>query len=160
MVDRYMLRCPESLEVSEFQLIGITCLHIASKIEEIYPPHIKSFSESTDNSVTIKEMNQIEFKICNVLNWNFDNMQTYILWTQWFMQRWDDYVDDSLSYLKQQFHLKFYDKVKRSHSKYFTMINFIDILAMSHEAKQYQPRLVLACVMYLIIGGKEIMHAF
>jgi hypothetical protein len=105
-------------------------------------------------------MNEMEYKICGVLNWNFDNIQTYILWAQWFMQRWDDYVDESLSYLKQQFHLKFYDKVKQSHSKYFTMINFVDIIAISYESKKYTPRQILACVMYLIIGGKEIMHAF
>ena len=73
---------------------------MAAKIEEIYPPHIKFFSESTNDSVSIPEMNEAEFKICDVLGWNFDNMQTYHIWTLWFMQRWDEYVDDSLSYLK------------------------------------------------------------
>jgi hypothetical protein len=106
-------------------------------------------------------MNETEIKICNVLNWNFENFQTFFLWTQWFMQRWDDYVDDSLSYLKQQFHLKFYEKgCKESHKKFFTLMNFIDILVMSYDAKNYPPRLLIAAVMYLIIGGKDIMHAF
>ena len=39
-------------------------------------------------------------------------------------------------------------------------MNFIDILAMSYDSKQYSPRILVACVMYLIIGGKDIMHAF
>lgn len=76
------------------------------------------------------------------------------------MQRWDDYVDESLSYLKQQFHLKFFDKVNEGCSKFFTMMNFIDLLAISYEMRQYPPRKIIACVMYLIIGGKDIMHAF
>jgi len=39
-------------------------------------------------------------------------------------------------------------------------MNFIDILSISYEAKQYCPRVLVACVMYLIIGGKDIMCAF
>ncbi len=60
--------------MSEFQKIGITCLHMSAKIEEIYPPHIKFFAESTNDSVSIEEMNGAEFDICEVLNWNFDDM--------------------------------------------------------------------------------------
>ena len=39
-------------------------------------------------------------------------------------------------------------------------MNFVDIIAMSYESKKYSPRMLIACVMYLIIGGKDIMHAF
>lgn len=39
-------------------------------------------------------------------------------------------------------------------------MNFLDAIAMSYEAKKYTPRLIIAAVMYLIIGGKDIMHAF
>jgi hypothetical protein len=77
------------------------------------------------------------------------------------MQRWDEYVENSLSYLKTQFHLKFYDKGKKeSHKKFFMLMDFLDAIAMSYEAKQYSPRLLISAVMYLIIGGKDIMHAF
>ena len=160
MVDRYFSACNFVHEVCDFQLIGITCLHIAAKLEEIYPPYIKSFAESTDNSVTVDDINATELKICTALKWNFDNTQTYVLWTHWFMQRWDDYVDNSLSYLKEQFHLKFFEGGRPSFVKYFTMMNFIDLIAMSYEAKQYPPRVIVASVMYLFIGGKEIMCAF
>ena len=74
------------------------------------------------------------------------------------MQRWDDYVDDSLSYLKHQFQLKFF--ADHSHEKFFTLMNFIDILSLSYDARQYCPRKLVACVMYLVIGGKDIMCAF
>ena len=57
MVDSFMEECPEQVPMSDFQKIGITCLHMAAKIEEIYPPHIKFFSESTNDSVCIDEMN-------------------------------------------------------------------------------------------------------
>ena len=73
------------------------------------------------------------------------------------MMRWDDYVDESLSYLKHQFQLKFYDS---GHHKFFTLMSFVDIISLSYEDKKYTPRMLIACVMYLIIGGKDIMCAF
>lgn len=76
------------------------------------------------------------------------------------MKRWDEYVDDSLSYLKQQFQLKFLDGQKPSHQKFLTFMNFVDIISMSYEAKKYTQRTLIACVMYLIIGGQDIMCAF
>lgn len=161
MVDSFLENCPEILEVSEFQTIGATCLQMAAKIEEIYPPHINCFSQATDNSVTTEEINKMEYRVCDVLNWNLEDFQTFFSWTTWFMQRWDDYVDDSLSYLKQQFHLKFFERGSiESSTKFFTLMNYIDIVSMSVEAKQFSPRILIACVMYLIIGGKDIMHAF
>lgn len=72
---------------------------MAAKLEEIYPPHIKSFSESTNDSVTEDDIVQQEIDICLVLKWNFE-FQTHFEWASWFMKRWDTYVDDSLSYLK------------------------------------------------------------
>lgn len=45
---------------------------MAAKIEEIYPPHIKSFSDSTNDSVTTDQIIAQEYKVCEVLGWNFD----------------------------------------------------------------------------------------
>ena len=114
-IDTFLQRCPEQIQTYEFQLVGITCLHMAAKIEEIYPPHIQSFVESTNDSVTSEQIISKELEICAVLDWNFDQFQTYNQWTTWFMKRWDEYVDDSLSYLKQQFSLKFLEGHKQSH---------------------------------------------
>lgn len=52
-IDAYLQRCNQHIQTQDFQLIGVTCLHMAAKCEEIYPPHIKSFAESTNDSVTI-----------------------------------------------------------------------------------------------------------
>ena len=133
---------------------------MAAKIEEIYPPHIKAFSDSTNDSVTSQEIIAQEYKICEVLDWNFEQFQTLNSWASWFMKRWDEYVDDSLSYLKQQFQLKFFEGKKESHQKFMTLMQFVDIIAISYESKRYSHRMIIACLMYIIIGGKEIMCAF
>ena len=137
MIDAFLTRCPRAIPTYEFQKVGITCLHMAAKIEEIYPPHIKSFAESTNDSVSAEDMIQEEFEISAVLDWNFEQFQTPYLWTTWFMKRWDEYVDDSLSYLMQQFSLKFLEGHKESHKKFLTFLNFVDMIAVSEESKQY-----------------------
>ena len=74
---------------------------MAAKIEEIYPPHIRSFAESTNDSVITDQIVAQEYKICALMNWNFEQFITHHTWATWFMKRWDEYVDESLSYLKQ-----------------------------------------------------------
>ena len=99
-IDCYLQRCALHIPTRDFQLIGITALHMAAKYEEIYPPHIKAFAESTNDSVTVDQIVAQEYKVCEVLGWSFDQFQTPYNWATWFMHRWDDYVEQSLSYLK------------------------------------------------------------
>jgi len=76
------------------------------------------------------------------------------------MKRWDLYVDNSLSYLKYMFQLKFYDSTRQGHKKFVSFMNFIDIVSMDYESKKYSQRILVACLMYLFLGGKDIMCAF
>ena len=39
-------------------------------------------------------------------------------------------------------------------------MNFIDALTIDYRSKEFNPRKLIACIMYLIIGGKDIMCAF
>lgn len=130
MLDNYLIRCDREISGSDFQLIGITCLFIAAKIEEIYPQHINAFVESTQDSVSADQMREKELDIMNALQWNFDNFITPFEWATWFMARWDHYVDETLSYLQADFNLKFYDYSCSQHRKYATVIQFVDFASM------------------------------
>ncbi|XP_074935029.1 G2/mitotic-specific cyclin-B1 [Phalacrocorax aristotelis] len=50
------------------QLVGVTAMFIASKYEEIYPPHIGDFAYVTDNTYTTLQICQMEVKILQALN--------------------------------------------------------------------------------------------
>jgi len=101
----------------------------------------------------------LEFKICTALNWNFEHMQTPCLWASWFMQRWDDYVDSNLSYLGEQNNLKFFQS-GQSQSKFFSTMSFVDIVFLSYASKNFKPRILIASIMYIMIGSREILGAF
>ena len=51
-------------------MVGITSLFISAKYEEIYPPHIKEFSDVTDKTYTKAEILDMEGKILLTLNFN------------------------------------------------------------------------------------------
>jgi len=50
LIDRYSMH--HQIIRKNYQLVGVTCMLIASKYEEIYPPHIKDFIYITDSAYT------------------------------------------------------------------------------------------------------------
>lgn len=57
-VDRY-LKVKKDIHKSTLQLVGVTALFIAAKLEEIYPPKVAEFAYVTDGACTEDEI-QIE----------------------------------------------------------------------------------------------------
>lgn len=68
-MDRY-LELDLLLNRTKLQLVGVTCMLIASKIEEIYPPIVRDFVFITDNAYTKEEILKMERKILTVLDFN------------------------------------------------------------------------------------------
>ena len=67
ILDRYLER--NSIEMKKFQLIGITCLLIASKIEDIQAPTIADCSEVTNEAYTINEVVEMERHLLETFNY-------------------------------------------------------------------------------------------
>lgn len=54
----------------EYQLVGVACLWIASKYEEIYPPRMRNYVEVTDSSYSTAELKAMEGRILLALSFN------------------------------------------------------------------------------------------
>ena len=52
-----------SIKKEQYQLIGITCLWIASKYEEIYPPRMKNYIQITAHTYSAVQLKDMEGKI-------------------------------------------------------------------------------------------------
>ncbi|KAH9314292.1 hypothetical protein KI387_022919, partial [Taxus chinensis] len=65
-IDRFLSVYPVSRH--KLQLLGVSCMLIASKYEEICPPHIEEFCYITDNTYTREEMVSMERKILTFLH--------------------------------------------------------------------------------------------
>lgn len=68
LLDRYLASFPVLL--SDFQLLGVAVLFLASKYEEIYPPDADQFANLTDNKVKSNDIIKMEYEILK--NLQFD----------------------------------------------------------------------------------------
>jgi cyclin E len=68
-----------------FWFPGITCLFIAAKIEEIYPPKLPEFVYVTDGACSYEEIQSMELVVLKSLNWGLAPM-TPNSWVKLYLQ--------------------------------------------------------------------------
>ncbi|KAG7272003.1 hypothetical protein CRUP_012023, partial [Coryphaenoides rupestris] len=85
--DRFMLT-QDDVNKDYLQLIGITALFIASKIEEIYPPKVHEFAYVTDGACDMWDIQRTELIVLKALDWNLCP-ETPISWLKLYSQLLD-----------------------------------------------------------------------
>ncbi|XP_052865976.1 G1/S-specific cyclin-E [Anopheles cruzii] len=83
-IDRYLSRKTEQKK-THLQLLGITALFVAAKVEEIYPPKLAEFAYVTDGACTEEDILNEELVLLSVLDWNI-NPITVVGWLGLYMQ--------------------------------------------------------------------------
>ncbi|XP_068597932.1 G1/S-specific cyclin-E1 [Brachionichthys hirsutus] len=83
-LDRFMATQTNVFK-STLQLIGITSLFIAAKVEEMYPPKVHQFAYVTDEACSEDEILSMEIIIMKELDWSL-SPQTPVSWLNVYMQ--------------------------------------------------------------------------
>jgi cyclin E len=83
-IDRFLSVSP-AVPKNRLQLIGVSCLFIGAKIEEIYPPKLQEFAYVTDGACTEEEILQMELMVLKGLNWGLSPM-TPQAWMKMYFQ--------------------------------------------------------------------------
>ena len=65
-IDRYLDAVPD-IKKSDFQLVGVSALLIASKFEEVKVPSITEYSKATNNAYSCQQITEEECNMCKVL---------------------------------------------------------------------------------------------
>lgn len=81
---------------TNLQLLGVTCLFIASKAEEIYPPTARDFAVTTDGAYSPAQIDAMERRILHSLQWNL-MPQTAFAWVKIFIQMMAKCVHDEIA---------------------------------------------------------------
>ena len=68
LLDRYLEK--KEITRTRLQLVGICCLMIVSKIEEVYSPMVKDYLAVCDNAYTRHELLEMEGEILEIVNFN------------------------------------------------------------------------------------------
>jgi len=71
IIDRYLAKSGKTVHKSQLQLVGVSAMFLASKIEEVYAPEINDFVYITDNAYTEEELRYTELRILNTLCFDF-----------------------------------------------------------------------------------------
>ncbi|KAM4705049.1 G1/S-specific cyclin-E1-like [Rhinophrynus dorsalis] len=143
--DRYMAKKSGFVD-KNVQLIGITALFIAAKMEELTYPSLKSISDITGNSCTETEILDMEAEILKTLEWHMGPM-TSASWVNIFLQV--DYFADSSEFLLRQFPLK----------KYAKIMKLLDLCTVDAGCLEYSYRVLAASAIYHFVGMKRIEKA-
>ncbi|OMJ76763.1 hypothetical protein SteCoe_23775 [Stentor coeruleus] len=89
--DRYLSR-NYGVKKEEYQLIGLTCMYLAAKIEEVLPPTLTDWASSADNGYSTCLIIQMEKHLLKNIDFKIFPA-TPCNWTSWLMSQWDIFID-------------------------------------------------------------------
>ncbi|KAM4011808.1 G1/S-specific cyclin-E3-like [Anomaloglossus baeobatrachus] len=133
-LDRFMAT-QENVMKSKLQLIGITCLFIAAKIEEVYPPKLHDLAYFTDGACTEDEMLSMELIIMKALNWSLSPI-TVVSWLNIYLQ---------VAYSKELQHFLIPQYPQKS---FLQIMELLDLCTLDMECMDYSYRVLAAAALY------------
>ena len=156
--DNYLTFSKEKIKNPKIlELIGITCISISGKIEEVQIPKLKEYAGSIDNMFGIKDIIEMEQKICLTLGWKLVNININT-WLNWYICQWDLYID-SVDDIKEQL-LKFINEediiyykksIDTSYYNFRKISQLIDLIILDYYSYNFEPRILMSVCLLVII---------
>jgi hypothetical protein len=89
-VDKF-LSLESNVKNDEFQLLGLTAMYAACKMEEVYPIQTSDFLLSADNLYSTEQIVNMELILYKKLDFHL-TPTTAQTWLLWYMSQWDAYL--------------------------------------------------------------------
>lgn len=142
LVDLFLSKTSE-FPIDKFQLLGVTCLLIASKNEEVVVPSMEDFVESAGSAYTANEISVFETVVLKTLKWKIQYL-TLSFVGSYIMKKWDEFSSDENI-------PKFF---AGSPTKNLALLHFLvlDVLSLDYYSIFKDVKRVCGAVLYLIIG--------
>merc|ERR1712121_467409 len=68
IIDKFLQAEGFTIKRNKLQLVGVSAMFLASKVEEMYAPEINDFVYITDNAFSAAQIREMELKILSTLN--------------------------------------------------------------------------------------------
>lgn len=154
-VDRF-LSAHGNIKKEQLQLVGVTSMFIAAKMEEVYSPRVADFAKSTDNGYEVEEIVAMEKLMLKELGW-YMTPPTYAMWANWYMNQWDIFISTNeyaLSHplIQNSIDLTFKSSHESSYTRFREVMQIMDLIILDHTSLLYQPRGLVVSIMFLILG--------
>lgn len=144
MYDRFM-DSQINIQKEQLQLVGVTCLFIASKIEEIYPPKLADFAYVTDGACLADEIIYTELIICKALNWRLNHhIVTVNTWMNIYMQLTSSYFRPP-GLKAREFELPAYSPME-----FIRAMQVLDLCTLDIASRQFCSSILSASALHLV----------
>eukprot|EP00035_Acanthoeca_spectabilis_P021705 m.439778 g.439778 ORF g.439778 m.439778 type:complete len:438 (-) comp18417_c0_seq1:244-1557(-) len=143
LVDRYLSRATGEAKAI-LQLIGVSCLFIAAKVEEIYPPRLTKFAELTDGACTDEAILAKELEILQTLDWRLSPM-TPVSWLELYLQT-DAIARGELDIADLSMSIEYSTPV------YSGACKLLDFVTLDYTSVGFSPSVLAASALYLYAG--------
>lgn len=158
-----------SIKQSEFQLIGVTCLYLSVKREEIENYPIEEFAKLTDNTFTVSQIRQKESEILPLLKWQL-YPSTYFNWLNALMKEWDCFIKSVFAETIDMMRNKpedlnrvlvtFKEKNKNSYLRFIQSMELLDICTMDYKVYNFTPIYLVAAILYAMAYKAFVVSKF
>lgn len=140
------------IRANKLQLVGVCCLIISAKFEEIACPNIKIFAYSAGEAYEVEEIIYFEQCLLNVLGWNL-KYPTLSLWGNMITLRWDNWVHINKDTCPAIFNQLPIFRVEGFNSFSFNrLFRCIDLFTLDFEYFNLEPNKFVCAVLYLVVG--------
>ena len=145
---------------SYLELIGLSCIVISAKIEEIQLPRLKEYAELLNKKYDSNSIIEMEKKICSELRWKLIVI-TKNVWLSWYLCQWDLFIDTvdnikkEMSKLIKEDDILYYKKPNdNSYYNFRKISQLIDIMSLDFHSYFYEQRLLIAISFFIILCHK------
>ena len=145
---------------SYLELIGLSCIVISAKIEEIQLPRLKEYAELLNKKYDSNSIIEMEKKICSELRWKLIVI-TKNVWLSWYLCQWDLFIDTvdnikkEMSKLIKEDDILYYKKPNdNSYYNFRKISQLIDIMSLDFHSYFYDQRLLIAISFFIILCHK------
>ena len=151
---------PNLNDKSYLELIGLSCIVISAKIEEIQLPRLKEYAELLNKKYDSNSIIEMEKKICSELRWKLIVI-TKNVWLSWYLCQWDLFIDTvdnikkEMSKLIKEDDILYYKKPNdNSYYNFRKISQLIDIMSLDFHSYFYDQRLLIAISFFIILCHK------
>lgn len=141
-IDRYLTHT-ENFPKQQLQLLGITCLFVAAKIEEINPRELSEFAYLTDETCSVNEILKAEEVLLQKLNWNLTPI-TSINWVKTYLLLAKEFPQESVTSTEA-------NSDDYTHVQIFVQVaRLLDLCTLDISSLNYTSRMIAATAMCYI----------